>query len=225
MGKRTKLIVATGALALAVGVGTYVFQASSQEGGPGFGPGFGHGFRHGFGHGFGRGFMHRVGPGGMGMRHGMMGAGPISATAGEMGDIHELLDNHDRIRRTVVNLPNGIRTVTESDDPRIAQIIKEHVASMGARVSAGKDPGLPIETPALHAIFKYKDKITTTVETTAKGSIVVQTSSDPQTVAVLQKHAAEVSDLVRGAMPALHTAMHGRMTRGKPFDEDEPDGR
>ena len=109
--------------------------------------------------------------------------------------------------RTVVNLPNGIRTVTESDDPRIARIIKEHVANMGERVSAGKDPGLPIESPALRAIFKYKDKITTTVETTAKGSIVVQTSSDPETVAVLQKHASEVSDLVRGGVPALHTAM------------------
>ena len=159
------------------------------------------------------------------MGHGMMGAGPNSATAAEMGDIHELLDNHDRIRRTVVNLPNGIRTVTESDDPRIARIIKEHVASMGERVSAGKDPGLPIESPALRAIFKYKDKITTTVETTAKGSIVVQTSSDPEAVAVLQKHASEVSDLVRGGMPALHTAMHGRMLRGKQHEGGEPDER
>ena len=42
MRKLTKLIVATGVLALAVGVGTYLFQASSQEGGPGFGPRFMH---------------------------------------------------------------------------------------------------------------------------------------------------------------------------------------
>jgi hypothetical protein len=46
---------------------------------------------------------------------------------------------------------------------------------------------------------------------------VVQTSSDPATVAVLQKHASEVSELVGGGMRALHTAMmknggmHGKM--------------
>jgi hypothetical protein len=36
---------------------------------------------------------------------------------------------------------------------------------------------------------------------------VVQTSDDPKTVAALQTHAAEVSDLVQGGMAALHTAM------------------
>lgn len=212
MRTRNKLIVTTGVLALAVGVGTFVFSASSHEGG-GFGP------------------MHRMRHGFMGMGHGMMGSGPNSATAAEMGGIHDLLDNYDRIRRSVVNLPDGIRTVTELDDPRIARIIKEHVAAMGQRVSAGKDPGLPIESPALRAIFENKDKIKTSVEATDKGAIVVQTSSDPETVAVLQKHASEVSDLVRGGMRALHTAMmknggmvqgqgmHGFMMRGKQHDD------
>jgi hypothetical protein len=36
---------------------------------------------------------------------------------------------------------------------------------------------------------------------------VVQTSSDPDTVAVLQQHASEVSDLVKGGMAAMHAAM------------------
>lgn len=45
---------------------------------------------------------------------GMMGG---NATAGERSDLHDLLFNHDRIKRTVTNLPDGIRTVTESDDP------------------------------------------------------------------------------------------------------------
>jgi hypothetical protein len=59
----------------------------------------------------------------------------------------------------------------------------------------------------MRAIYRNKDKIKTTVETTDKGVIVVQTSADPGTVAVLQQHASEVSDLVRGGMAALHTAM------------------
>jgi hypothetical protein len=137
----------------------------------------------------------------------MMHGGLDAATSAQMGFIHDLLANHDRIKRTVTNLPNGIRTVTESDDAQTAQWIKTHVASMAERVGAGDDPGLPIETPSLHAIFRDKDKIHTTTETTEKGVAVVQTSDDPKTVAALQTHAAEVSDLVQGGMAALHTAM------------------
>ncbi len=100
----------------------------------------------------------------------------------QLGDIHALLANHDRVKRTVTNLPDGIRTVTESDDPTIAALIKKHVAEMGERVEAGDDPGLPIESPALHAIFRNNDKIKTTYETTETGVMVVQTSTDAETV-------------------------------------------
>ena len=62
--------------------------------------------------------------------------------------------------------------------PKVAELIKKHVAEMGQRVEEGRDPGLPIESPALHSIFRDKDKIKRTYETTAKGVIVVQTSTD-----------------------------------------------
>jgi len=211
MKKRT--IIGFAAAALALGIGAYAFTASSQEG-----------------HGFGPPFMHHRGLGHMGggMGPGMMGMRHDSATMAQLGVIHELIANHDRIRRTVTNLPDGIRTVTESDDPKVAGWIKTHVADMGRRVAAGDDPGLPIESPALHAIFRDKDKIRTTVETMEKGVAVVQTSNDASTVAELQKHAAEVTDLVQGGMTAVHTAMvrnaGGSMQRGmKP--EGLPHGR
>ena len=118
----------------------------------------------------------------------------------------------------MTNLPDGIRTVTESDDARIAQLIKDHVASMGQRVDTGNDPGLPIESPALHSIFKNYDKIQTKVETTDKGVVIVQTSTDPETVAALQQHASEVTDFVKDGMIAMRTAMMknmgGMMFRG-----------
>ena len=62
----------------------------------------------------------------------------------EMADIHELFINHDRITRTVTNLPNGIRTVTESSDPRIAQILRDHVTSSSERVETGNAGGYPL---------------------------------------------------------------------------------
>lgn len=160
------------------------------------------------------GGMASGGPGMTGMRH-------DSSSIALMGVIHELVVNHDRIKRTVTNLPDGIRTVTESDDPRLAELIKQHVATMGQLVSKGDDPGLPIESKAVHAIFREKDKIRSSTETTAKGIVVVQTSSDSTVVSALQHHAAEVSELVQGGMAAMHAAMmknggmmHGTMMRG-----------
>ena len=173
--------------------------------------------------GHGPGGMHGMGPGMRGqMGSGMMGMNHGSATASEHNDIRELFFNHDRINRTVTNLPNGIRTVTESDDPQVAEVIKKHVAEMGKRVDEGRDPGLPIESSALHSLFRDKDKITSTYEVTEKGIIVVQTSTDASVVKALQDHAAEVSDLAKRGMVAGHEAMmknaggmmHGPMMRG-----------
>lgn len=145
--------------------------------------------------------------GGMIGMGGMMGMGRDSATRAQMSVIHELLFDHDRITRTVTRLPDGIRTVTESDDPAIARLIKEHVLTMNARVFAKDDPGLPMESEALHAIFRNPEKIRTWTELTAKGIVIVQTSSDAATAAALQQHASEVSDLAERGMMAMHEAM------------------
>jgi hypothetical protein len=152
----------------------------------------------GMGHGMGRGTM-------------SMGMGHDAKTMAQMRAIHELFLNHDRITRTVTNLPDGIRTVTEPGDPRIAQLLKDHVASMRQRVDAGDDPGLPIESDALRAIFQNYDKIETAVETIEKGVVVVQTSSDPATVTTLQQHASEVTDFVSLGMAAMRGAMMKNM--------------
>jgi hypothetical protein len=147
--------------------------------------------------------MNGVGPG-------MMGRSHDAATMAQMGDIHQLFINHDRITRTVTNLPNGIRTVTESADPRIAQLLKDHVTSMGQRVETGNDPGLPIESQALRAIYRNYEKIHTTFEPTATGMVVIQTSTDQETVAALQQHASEVTDFVKDGTAAMHRAMMKR---------------
>jgi hypothetical protein len=217
MTTRTTLIGLSAAAALAVGIGTYAFAQSSEHGSA---------------------FMHNRGAGMMqGMGPGMMGMGHDSDTMAELRVIHELFVNHDQIARAVTNLPDGIRTVTESEDPWIAQLLKDHVASMRQRVDAGNDPGLPIESDALHAIFQNYDKIETNVETTEKGVVVVQTSTDPETVAVLQRHASEVTNFVTDGMAAMRTAMmrngggmmqhrmHSGTIRSVPSGGTAPDGR
>jgi hypothetical protein len=143
----------------------------------------------------------------MGMGGGMMGLRHDSATMAQMAIIHELIMSHDRITRTVTNLPDGIRTTTESDDPLMAQRIREHVATMNVRVVAADDPGLRMESPALRTLYQNGDKIRTIIDTTARRVVVVQTSRDSVTVAALQQHASEVTDLVRDGMAAMHRAM------------------
>jgi hypothetical protein len=168
-----------------------------------------------------------------GMQAGAAGGGHDAGMMSQMGDIHELFSNHDRITRTVTNLPDGIRTMTESADPHVAQLIKDHVTGMGQVVETGRDPGLPIESPALRLIYRNHDRIETAFQTTAAGIIVVQTSTDPETVSALQQHAAEVSEFVKDGMAAMHRAMmgngggmmHGGAVGTMPHDQATPGPR
>lgn len=220
MKKKTLVIVGIAATSLLAG-GWALAQSAGH--GPGGMRGMGMGMHGQMEPGVqgqrGQGMRGRMGPGMRGqMGSGMMGMMGGNATDGERTDLHDLFSNHDKIKRTVTNLPDGIRTATESDDPEVAATIQKHVAEMGKRVEEGRDPGLPIETPALHAIFRDKDKIKTTYETTEKGVIVVQTSTDATAVKALQDHAAEVTDLAQRGMVAAHEAMMknggGMMGRG-----------
>jgi hypothetical protein len=145
--------------------------------------------------------------GGRGMGRGMMGMRHDPAMMSRMSLIHDLVVNHDKITRTVTNLPDGIRTVTESDDPRIALGIKEHVRTMAEALADAKDPALPIASAALRTIMQNGALIQTRTDTTSRGVIVIQTSTDSATVTALQQHAVEVSELVKGGMEALRKAM------------------
>jgi len=128
----------------------------------------------------------------------------------QMAEIHELFMNHGQMTRTVTNLPNGVRTVTESADPAVATLLQAHVTTSRQRVDSGVDPGLPMESDALHTIYAQFAKIATTVEMTPTGVAVVQTSDEPAAVAALQQHAAEVTTFVNEGMEAMHKAMMGK---------------
>jgi hypothetical protein len=171
--------------------------------------------------GMGPGMMRRMGrEPGVGSRGAMRGpmAGSMqndAAASVDMGLVHDLLLGHDRIKRTVSNLPNGIKTVTESGDPNLAQSIKAHVASMAARLTDGREFNMFSKT--IPVLFENKDKIKTTVEITPTGAVVTQISNDSTVVAALQAHAAEVSELARDGMAAMMRSAQanmGMMQRG-----------
>ncbi len=197
--KRSRKIAAAALAAL--GAGLAITVAFAHPGGMQSGM-----MRHGMQHATMNGGMQHGGP--------MAGAMHSSDAAfqADMQLVHEMLAGHDKIKRSVENLPDGIRTVTESEDPQVAQALKAHVASMEQRLKDGRIFNL--FSPTLPVLFDNKDKIKTTVETTQKGSIVTQTSADAKVVAALQAHAVEVSELARDGMAAMMRGMRASMMGG-----------
>ena len=191
---RSIAVVTVAALGLGIAVATATAQPFGRE------PGMMHGIEHGAG-----------GHGPMAGAVGMLTRQDPGSSA-DMGVVHDLLMNHASIKRTVTNLPDGIRTVTESDDPRVAQSIKAHVASMSQRLKDGRE--FNIFSTTLPVLFENRDKIKSVVEATEKGSVVTRTSTDAKVVAALQGHAAEVTELAQEGMVAMRRGMMARMARG-----------
>ena len=112
---KKKALLFGGVAAVTLLAGGWALAQSAGHGPGGFRPGGMMGMRGQMGPGMhgqmGSDMRGQMGPGMMGMGPGMMGG---NATMDERSGIHDLFSNHDRIRRTVTNLPDGIRTVTES---------------------------------------------------------------------------------------------------------------
>ena len=134
----------------------------------------------------------------------------LDATPEESADLATMFRNFQRITREVTNLPNGIRTVTYSEDPDLMATVVGHVVGMIGRVEEGRDPKIFIQSPTLDILFARRDRIVTEIDTTDAGIVVTQTSDDPEVVAALHTHAGEVSDMVDRGMQAVHEAMMKR---------------
>ena len=145
--------------------------------------------QRGPGRGFGRG------PGGPGHGH-------DERHEADHDLFHFLLTNHEQITRTVKNLDDGVETLTESEDPEIAEKIQEHVKWMEWRVEKTKP--IRMRDPLFAELFKHTDKIKMQREETRKGIRVTETSSDPDVARLIQAHAEVVSKFVeRGFAEAM----------------------
>ena len=125
----------------------------------------------------------------------------------EVNDLKQLFQKHNEIKRLVENIPNGIITVTETDNEELRSSIVDHVTMMVTRLQEEKNPQVIIQSPTLHEIFEYYDEIETEIELTEKGISVIQTSENLEVVALLQQHASEISDMVDRGMQAVHERM------------------
>jgi hypothetical protein len=158
------------------------------------------------GHGRGGGGHQGRGPG-----HGRAGRGADPAFEADRATFHFLLDQREKIRRRVVRLSDGVQTLTESDDPKVAKAIQEHVAAMHRRLT--KPDPIRMRDPLFAAIFRGADKITMEIEKTERGVRVTETSSDPFVVKLIQAHAAVVSRFLEVGYPEARANHEVPVTR------------
>ncbi len=123
------------------------------------------------------------------------GFGKDAAHKTDMELFHFLLDNRKEITRKVTNLPNGIETLTESDNPKVVEKLQAHVESMYKRVEE-KRP-IHARDPLFAEIFRNADKIKMKLEKTKKGVKVIETSEDAYTAKLIQAHAEVVNLFIK----------------------------
>lgn len=128
-------------------------------------------------------------------------------TEQEVKDLKKIFRSHEGITRSVLNLPNGIITVTEAQESGLRDAIVSHVSMMITRLQEGRNPEVIIQSPTLDALFSVYDEINTEIEVTETGVKITQTSSNADVVKLLHKHAAEVSDMAERGMEAVHERM------------------
>jgi len=138
--------------------------------------------------------------------HGRNGRGPAGGNGASMAAdhdaIHFLLDHHDVVRRTVTQRDDGVETLTESEDPQIAETIREHVAAMSRRVER-RQP-IRMRDPLFAEVFRHADKIKISIEKTKHGIRVVETSDDPYVAKLIKAHAAVVSQFAARGYAEAH---------------------
>ena len=137
----------------------------------------------------------------------MPGLRGANATPEESAELAVMFHNFETITRDVTNLPNGIHTVTRSLDEDVMDQLVSHVFGMIGRVEDNDDPEIIIQSRTLDIFFERGDEIETEIELTDEGIVVIQTSEDPELIAALQEHAAEVTELADRGMAAVHEKM------------------
>ncbi len=140
--------------------------------------------------------------GGM-MNGGMMG----NVSAADMNIYMDMFNRHTDIRRTVEEIPGGVRTTTESDATDLVAQLRAHVSDMYSHLN--QDSEVTCMSQSLPTLFSHAKDYRRQLTLTAKGVQVTETSNDADVTQAIRQHAQEVSGFVRDGMPAMMRGMMG----------------
>jgi hypothetical protein len=119
-----------------------------------------------------------------------------------------LLRQNSKIQRDYKHTLNGIDSLTESDDPQVAALIKTHVQQMHALMDScakGKCSHTPrYFDPLFRAVYANADKIDMKITNTDKGVRVLEDGKGDAAKLLVQAHAAVVSKFVANGFNEHH---------------------
>lgn len=98
----------------------------------------------------------------------------------------ELLEQHKRLKRETEKLPNGILARTTSEDPRLAQVLIDHVEGMEKRFASGR--AIRSWDPLFAALFEFREQIQMVYRAIENGVEAHITSDDPKLVELIHSH-------------------------------------
>jgi hypothetical protein len=132
---------------------------------------------------------------------GMMGDG-MGDMMGPMRTGMQLFRHHSEIHRNVTVLSDGVRAVTESDNPEVAALIQEHVGDMYARIDRDRPFAYPMSR-TVPVLFQNIGRYRRELEVTPKGVAITETASDADMIELIKAHAREITGFVTEGMPAM----------------------
>lgn len=134
----------------------------------------------------------------------MMGVSEV-----DMSRYMTMFARHTELRRTVEEIPGGVRTTTESDAPELVAELHAHVSSMYDHLGQGAEVSCMSQT--LPTLFSRAGDYHRQITLTPAGVVATETSTDPDLTATIRAHAGEVTGFVVDGMPAMMGPMGGGM--------------
>jgi hypothetical protein len=112
----------------------------------------------------------------------------------EMQNAHFLVTHHDQLERSVEDIPNGVLTVTTTEDPELLEPLRKHVQEMSALLEAGGH--VRMWDPLFGEIFEHGESIQIEIEEIDGGVRVTETSEDEEVVKLIRAHARKIDQFI-----------------------------
>ncbi len=120
----------------------------------------------------------------------------------DMETFQFLLRHRDEITRKVTELPDGVETLTESENSEVVDKLRDHVEAMHQRLKTGRP--IHMRDSLFRAVFQHADQIEMKIEETANGLKVRETSEDPYVVKLIQAHAEVLNQFLAKGHEEVH---------------------
>ena len=130
----------------------------------------------------------------------------------DMSTYMEMFSRHGEFRRSVEDIPGGVRTTTESDSPDLVAQLQGHVSTMYSHLEQRSE--VMCMSQSLPTLFARASDYQRQISFTPKGIVAVETAGDPDLMRAIRAHAREVTGFVDDGMPAMMKGMMGNGMMG-----------